>query len=1053
MNEPPLTMIEKLTVWSGRNPLLVCILVFIGVAWGWHSLRVTPLDAIPDLSDTQVIVYTNWEGRNPTLIEEQITYPISSLFISAPKVKSVRGESIFGKSFVYVIFEDGTDIYWARSRVLEYLNQARAALPVGVNPQIGPDASSVGWVFQYALVDESGRQDLASLRTFQDWTLRFALGSVKGVSEVAAVGGFVRQYQINLDPNKLVGYGVSLREVADAVQRNNRDSGGKTVEVANTEFYVRGQGYFKSAADIEQVAVKADANGSPVLIRQLGAVTVSGDMRQGLAEFNGRGETVGGIVIMRHGENALDVIKAVKARLKSLAPSFPAGVKVVPVYDRAELIERSIDTLKWKLIEESLIVSLVCVVFLWHLRSALVAVLMLPTAIVLSFIPFRHMGLTANIMSLGGIAIAIGAMIDAAIVMIENAHKQLEHAADGGADVSGERRREIILQAARQVGRPLFFSLLVITVSFTPIFYLDGQSGRLFQPLAFTKTFSMLFAALLSVTLVPVLMTWFIRGKIKSEKTNPVNWLLITLYRPVVEWVLRFRWATLTVTALVLLSTWWPIARLGSEFMPPLNEGAVLYMPTAVPGMAVSEASRVLNWQDRVLMKIPEVLTVFGKAGQAETATDPAPLSMFETVVQLKPREQWRAGLTWAALLDEMDAALKTPGMGNVFQMPIQTRTQMLSTGFRSNLGIKIYGQDLTELNRLGEAVERSLTNFPGVRSVYADRITGGRYLDITADREALARYGLSVEEVNDAVEFAIGGNTLTTAVAGRERYPVAVRYAPDFRNDITALRQILLTTPAGAKVPLAEVARIDYNLGPAMIRSEHGQLVNFVTIDSTAPDVVGFVEQATAHLNASVPLPAGSYFEWAGTFENLLRAKETLTVIIPFTLLIIFLLIYLNTKSAAKTCIVLLAVPFSLVGAFWLLWLCGYNLSVAAAVGLIALAGIDAETGIVMLLYLDHAYDDRQRAGRMHTVSDLLDAIREGAVQRIRPKMMTVSAILLGLLPILWSAGVGADVMKPIAAPMIGGVVTSAAMELLVYPVIFYLWRKRTLPSKESKE
>jgi Cu(I)/Ag(I) efflux system membrane protein CusA/SilA len=1024
--------------------LLVCLLVVIGVALGGWSLMRTPLDAIPDLSDTQVIVYTNWEGRSPTLIEDQVTYPISSLFISAPKVKFVRGESIFGKSFVYVIFEDGTDIYWARSRVVEYLNQARGVLPDGVNPQIGPDASSVGWVFQYALVDESGKQDLASLRAFQDWTLRYALGAVNGVAEVATVGGFTRQYQVNLDPNKLVTYDVSLREVADAVRRNNRDSGGKTVEVANTEFYVRGRGYFKSAADIERVAVKADAGGNPVLVRQLGTVTVSGDMRQGIAEFNGRGETVGGIVIMRHGENALTVSKAVRAKLRSLETSLPTGVKVVPVYDRAELIERSIDTLTWKLVEECVIVSLVCVVFLWHLRSALVAVMLLPVAITMSFIPFQQFHLTANLMSLGGIAIAIGAMIDAAIVMIENAHKRLEHAADGG--VSGERRREIILRAAREVGRPLFFSLLVITVSFAPIFSLGAQEGRLFQPLAFTKTFAMLFAALLSVTLAPVLMTWLVRGKIKPERANPVNRLLMTLYRPAVEGVLRFRWATLTVTALVLASTWYPLAKLGSEFMPPLNEGSVLYMPTAVPGMAVSEASRVLNWQDRIIMKIPEVLTVFGKAGQAETATDPAPLSMFETVIQLKPSGQWRAGVTWDSLLAEMDGALKTPGMGNVFWMPIQTRTQMLSTGFRSNLGIKIYGGDLDELNRLGEEIERSLASFPGVRSAYAERITGGRYLDITADRESLARYGLGVEDVNDAVEMAIGGNTLTMTVEGRERYPVAVRYAPDFRNDIAALRQILITTPSGAKVPLSAVAELRYNFGPAMLRSENGRLVNFVTVDSTAPDVAGFVEKATAHIKGGVPLPTGYHMEWAGTFEYLLRAKETLTVIIPFTLLIIFLLIYLNTKSVVKTGIVLLAVPFSLVGAFWLLWLCGYNLSVASAVGLIALAGIDAETGIVMLLYLDHAYDDRQRAGRMRTVGDLLDAIREGAVQRIRPKMMTVSAILLGLLPILWSTGVGADVMKPIAAPMVGGVVTSAVMELLVYPVIFYLWRRRSV-------
>ncbi|MDR0534667.1 MAG: CusA/CzcA family heavy metal efflux RND transporter [Verrucomicrobiales bacterium] len=1038
------TLIERLTIWSGRNPFLICILVLLGVAYGIHSLQKTPLDAIPDLSDVQVIVYTEWNGRNPTLIEDQITYPISSKFISAPKVKFVRGESIFGKSFVYVIFEDGTDIYWARSRVIEYLNAVRGSLPEGVNPTIGPDATGVGWVYEYALVDESGKNDLAQLRTFQDWTLRYALSSVKGVAEVATMGGYTRQYQINLDPDKLVAYGVTLQDVVDAVKKSNRDVGGKTFEVATTEFYIRGRGYFKNISDIEQVAVKTDASGNPILIKQLGTVTLGGDMRQGLVDFNGKGETVGGVVVMRYGENALDVINGIKKKLKELEPAMPPGVKIVPVYDRSELIKASIKTLQEKLIEESIIVSLVCLVFLWHVRSALVAILMLPVAIILSFILFQHLHLTANIMSLGGIAIAIGAMIDAAIIMIENAHKYLEKAreANGGVDVTGERRIEVILDAAKSVGRPLFFSLLVITVSFIPVFTLEAQEGRLFQPLAFTKTFSMLFAALLSVTLVPVLMLWFIRGKITPEIKNPINRFLIWLYQPLVDLVLKFRWLSIFLALLILGSMAYPIMKLGAEFMPPLNEGSILFMPTATPGIAISEASRVLNIQDRQIMQFPEVETAFGKAGQADTATDPAPLSMFETVIQLKPKEQWRPGMTWDKLLAEMNDRLKMPGMANVFWMPIQTRTQMLTTGFRSNLGIKIFGQNLEEINKIGENIERALTGFPHVRSVFSERATGGRYLDISVKRAALARYGLRVEDVNDAIEMAVGGSTIAQTVEGRERYPISVRYARDYRDDITALGRVLVATSTGAQVPLSELADIHYTFGPPSVRSENGQLVSFVFVDTTASDMVGFVQKAAEQIREQVVFPTGYYMEWAGSFEYFLRAKERLLVIVPFTLLIIFVLIYMNTKSLIRTVIVFLAVPFSLVGAFWLLYLLGYNMSVAVAVGLIALAGIDAETGVVMLMYLDHAYDDRKRRGLMNNVHDLILAVEEGAVHRIRPKMMTVCAILFGLLPILWSTGTGADVMKRIATPMVGGVITSAILELLIYPVIYVLWR-----------
>jgi len=1052
------TFIERLTVWSGRNPFLVCVFVLLGLAWGIHALRNTPLDAVPDLSDVQVIVYTEWEGRSPTLIEDQITYPISSRFISAPKVKFVRGESIFGKSFVYVIFEDGTDIYWARSRVIEYLNAVRGQLPEGVNPVIGPDATGVGWVYQYALVDESGKNDLAQLRSFQDWTLRYALGSVKGVAEVATVGGYGKQYQINLDPNKLLSYGVTLQEVVEAVKRNNRDVGGKTFEVATTEFYLRGRGYFQSAGDIEKVSVKTDSSGNPVLIRQLGVVTIGGEMRQGVSDFNGRGETVGGVIVMRYGENALDVIRDVKAKLKKLESSLPPGVKIVPVYDRSELILNSIHTLREKLFEESIIVCLVCLIFLWHFRSALVAIVMLPVAIIMAFIPFQALHLTANIMSLGGIAIAVGAMIDAAIIMIENAHKHLEKAAEESPDseLSPARRTEIILEAAKSVGRPLFFSLLVITVSFIPVFTLEAQEGRLFQPLAFTKTFSMFFAALLSVTLVPVLMVWFIRGRLAPESRNPLNRVLIWLYRPLVDLVLRFRWLTLGLATLILASTAFPLMKLGSEFMPPLNEGTILFMPTAPPGMAVGEVSRILNLQGRMLMEFPEVESAFGKAGQAETATDPAPLSMFETTIQLKPRDQWRSGVTWDGLIAEMNEKMKMPGMANVFWMPIQTRTQMLTTGFRSNLGIKIFGRDLNEINRVGEEIEQALTGFPEVRSVFSERTSGGRYLDITVRREALARYGLSVEDVNDAVEMAIGGNAITRTVEGRERYSVAVRYARDYRGDIGALARVLLATRAGAQVPLAEVADIRYASGPPSVRSENGQLVGFVFVDTTASDIVGFVHKASRQIQDKVVLPTGYFTEWAGSFEYFLRAKDRLSVIIPATLLVIFILLYLNTKSVTRTAIVFLAVPFSLVGAFWLLWFLGYNMSVAVAVGLIALAGIDAETGVIMLMYLDRAYDDRLRQGRMNHTGDLVLAVKEGAVHRIRPKMMTVCAILFGLLPIMWSDGTGADLMKRIATPMVGGVVTSAIMELLAYPAIYVLWRSRSLakaPSTSPRE
>ncbi len=1050
-----LTLIERLIAASARNKFLIAMLTIFGVAAGIFALQRTPLDAIPDLSDVQVIVYTDWEGRSPDLVEDQITYPISTRFIAAPKVKFVRGESMFGKSFVYVIFEDGTDIYWARSRVIEYLSSVRGLLPEGVNPVIGPDATGVGWIFEYALVDETGKHDLAELRSYQDWSLRYSLESVKGVAEVAPVGGFVKQYQVDLDPNKLLAYNIPLGEVVQAIKMSNADVGGKVFEIATKEYFVRGRGYIKDPRDIENIVLKVE-NGTPVYVRNVGTVHLGPDIRRGVAEFDGKGEVVGGIVVMRYGENALTVIDGIKRKLKEIEPSLPKGVRVVPVYDRSELIHDAIDTLQEKLIEESIVVALVCIVFLWHVRSALVAIVTLPIAIILSFIPMFWLGVTSNIMSLGGIAIAIGAMVDAAIIMVENAHKALEHFRDEqGRDPDHRERTKVIIRAAQSVGRPLFFSLLVITVSFIPVFSLEAQEGRLFRPLAFTKTFSMFFASLLGVTLVPVLMVWLIRGKITPEIKNPINGFLIWAYQPFVNFVLRFRWLTLGAALVILAATYFPFSQLGKEFMPPLNEGSLLYMPTAVPGMSITEATKILQIQDRILRKFPEVESVFGKAGQAETPTDPAPLSMFETVVMLKPFKEWRAGMTWEKLLAEMNEATKTPGMAQIFWMPIQTRTEMLTTGFRTVLGIKVFGPNLKEIEKIAVQIENALSDFPNTRSVFAERTTGGYFLDFTVDREAAARYGLRVQEVNDIIESAIGGKTIAMTVEGRERYPINVRYARDFREDLDSLKRVLVPTPTGAQVPISMLAEISNKTGPPSIRNENAQLVGFVFVDITTADIGGYVKAASERIRERMQFPPGYYIQWAGQFEYLQAAEKRLAILVPFTLLIIFVLIYMNTQSITKTLIVLLAVPFSLVGAFWTLYLLGYNMSVAVWVGLIALAGLDAETGVVMLLYLDHAWEKYRAEGRMSSMSDLYAAAKEGAVQRIRPKIMTVCAILFGLLPIMWSPTwqAGADVMKRIAAPMIGGVVTSAILELLIYPVIFVIWRRRSLPKDARDE
>ncbi len=1050
---PPASLPGRMIAISARNPILVILLTILGVAGGIYALFRTPLDAIPDLSDVQVIIYTDWQGRSPDLIEDQITYPITTKFIAAPKVKFVRGESMFGKSFVYVIFQDGTDIYWARSRVSEYLNSIRGLLPEGVNPLIGPDVTGVGWVFEYALVDESGKHNLAQLRSLQDWNLRYALESVSGVAEVAPIGGFVKEYQIDLDPNKLVAYHVTISEVVDAVRKSNMDVGGKSIEVATTQFVIRGRGYIKTTSDLESVVLKVQ-NGVPVYLKNVGEVHTGPDLRYGVAELNGEGEVVGGIVVMRYGENALKVVNGVKKKIEEIRSSLPPGVRIVPTYDRSTLIYRAIDTLREKLLEESLVVAVICVLFLWHVRSALVAIITLPVAIILSFIPMLWLGLTSNIMSLGGIAIAIGAMVDAAIIMVENAHKALERFREEyGRDAQGLERFNVIVGAAQTVGRPLFFSLLVITVSFIPVFSLQAQEGRLFRPLAFTKTFSMFFAAFLGLVLVPVLMTWLIRGKITSEKKNPINALLIGLYNPLVSLVLRFPWLTLGLASAALAFTWIPISRLGKEFMPPLNEGTILYMPAAVPGISIREATKILQIQDRILKKFPEVESVFGKAGQADTATDPAPLSMFETVVQLKPPEQWPVGMSWQKLTAEMSLATKTPGMSQIFWMPIQTRTEMQTTGLRSVVGIKIFGPSLEGLQQVGTSIERALKDLPNTRSAFAERTTGGYFLDFTINREAAAHYGLRVEDVSQIVETAIGGNTIGSTVDGRERYPISVRYARDFRDDIDALKRVLVATPSGSQVPISLLADIRYQTGPPEIRDENGQLVSYVFVDITSRDINGYVQAASKRINERVQFPPGYYIQWTGQFQYLQAAEKRLAILIPFTLLLIFVLIYLNTRSLTKTFIVLLTVPFSLIGAFWIVYLLGYDLSVAVWIGLVALAGLDAETGVVMLLYLELSWEKFRREGRMNSLADLLASVREGAVQRIRPKMMAVCAILFGLLPIMWSPDyqAGADVMKRIAAPMIGGIISSAILNLLIYPVIYVMWRKRHLPARAA--
>ncbi|MCP1549390.1 MULTISPECIES: CusA/CzcA family heavy metal efflux RND transporter [Methylobacteriaceae] len=1041
-------MIARLIAWSARNLVLVLIGTVFAVGAGLYALKTLPLDAIPDLSDVQTIVYTEYPGQAPQVIEDQVTYPLTTAMLTVPRSKVVRGFSFFGVSFVYVIFEDGTDPYWARSRVLEYLNTVAKRLPAGVTPTLGPDATGVGWVYQYVVVAKE--RTLAELRSLQDWVVRFGASRAEGVAEVAGVGGFVKQYNVVVDPSRLRAQGITLSKLRDAIRSSNADVGGRTVELSEFEFVVRGRGYLKTVADIESIVLKTEA-GTPLRVKDVARVELGPDERRGITEMNGDGEVAGGIVLQRFGANALNVIENVKARLSEVAASLPKGTEILPVYDRSHLIEAAIETLKGTLIEESVIVALVCVVFLLHVRSALVAILMLPVGILMAFAGMKALGLGANIMSLGGIAIAVGAMIDAAIVMIENAHKHLERAPPD------KPRVEILIEAAGEVGPSLFFSLLIITVSFLPIFTLESQEGRLFGPLAFTKTFAMAAAAVLSLTLVPALMVLFVRGRIIPERRNPVNRLLIWLYRPLIAGVLRARVLTILLAVVVLAATAWPASRLGSEFMPDLDEGTLMYMPTTLPGISVTKAGDLLATQGRIIKSFPEVASVYGKAGRANTATDPAPSEMFETIVNLKPKAEWRPGVTTVSLKAEMDAALQFPGVSNAWTQPIRARIDMLSTGIRTPVGIKVLGTDLTEMEKVARQVEAVVKAVPGTSSAYAERVQGGYFLDITPDREALGRYGLTVGDVQDVIGMALGGESVTNTVEGRERYTVNVRYPRAFRSDPRSIAsEVQVSIPSGGTVPLGEVAKVQLNRGPTQIRTENGQLAVFIYVDVAGRDLGGYVAEARAAVANEVRLPQGTLVQWSGQVEYLDRATARLKVVVPLTLLIVFLLLYLNFRRLTETLIVMLSLPFALVGGVWLMWWMGFNLSVAVAVGFIALAGVAAETGVIMLVYLDHALAevraDCERDGRTFTRDDLRRAIMVGAVERVRPKMMTVVAIMAGLLPILWSIGSGSEVMQRIAVPMIGGMVSSTILTLLVIPAVYGLVKGWGLPRSDMR-
>jgi len=1076
-------MLRSIIDFSLKNKFLVLLATVALVFGGIYALRNIPLDAIPDLSDTQVIIYTEWPGQAPQIVQDQVTYPITTKMLSVPNAKVVRGYSFYGFSFVYVIFADGTDPYWARSRVLEYLSSLSSRLPKNVSPSLGPDATGVGWAFMYSL--NSKQRDLAELRSMQDWYLKYQLNSVEGVAEVASIGGFVKQYQVTVDPTKLRAYNIPISDVSKAIERSNGEVGGRSIEMAEKEFILRVRGYIEKIEDLQKVAVGVGSSGTPILLGDVANIQLGPDMRRGIAELNGKGETVGGIVVVRYGANAKEVIGNVKKRLDEAMKGLPPDVTYSVAYDRTALIDRAVKTLEEKLVEESIVVALVCILFLLHFRSALVAIIILPVAVLMSFIVMYSQGLSSNIMSLGGIAIAIGAMVDAVIIMIENAHKHIER--DGGK----KPHWEIIRDASVEVGPTLFYSLLVITISFVPVFALQAQEGRMFKPLAFTKTYSMAAAALLSITLAPILMGFFIRGKMIPEEKNPINRLLIWLYHPVIDWVIRFRWAV--ISGALLIVAWvffpwnwlvanrlpegnlktlattvgraFPFQNLGSEFMPPLYEGDLLYMPTTFPGISPTKAREILQQTDKIIKTFPEVERVFGKAGRAETATDPAPFDMLETTIMLKDEEQWpvvdiknadgkviaHRRRTPDELTSAMNAAIQIPGLNNAWTMPIKTRIDMLATGIKTPVGIKVAGPNLVELERIAEQIETIIRNVPGTASVFAERVMGGNYIEFNINRDQIARYGLSIADVQETLEVALGGMPLTTTVEGLERYTVNLRYDRDYRENLEALREIIVPTMSGAQIPLGQLATIKTVRAPMGIKSEAAVPNAWIYVDVKNIDIGTYVQMAQRAVqeavnNGMLKLPSGYNIFWSGQYEYMLRAKQRLMVVIPITLLLIVLIIYLNTKSAVKTAIVLLAVPFSLVGAFWMLYLFGYNLSVAVWIGIIALAGLDAETGVVMLLYLDLAYDEWKKAGKLTNVAGLQDAIYHGAVKRVRPKAMTAAVIIAGLVPILWSHGAGADVMKRIATPMIGGVVTSTLMELIVYPAIFFIWRSRSL-------
>jgi Cu(I)/Ag(I) efflux system membrane protein CusA/SilA len=1037
-------MIARIIEWSARNPFLILLLAAAILGGGLWAIFNTPLDAIPDLSDVQVIVSTDWEDRSPNIIEDQVTYPIVTQLLSAPRVKAVRGNSFYGSSLVYVIFEDGTDLYWARSRVLEYLSGMAGKLPQGVSPQLGPDATGVGWALEYVLIDKTGKHSLADLRTLQDWQVQYQLRAVPGVAEVASVGGFVRQYQVTVDPNKLLAYKIPINKVVEQIRGSNQEVGGRVLEFTGREYMVRGRGYIQKPADLEAVALGARPDGTPILVRDVGFVQIGPDIRRGVVDFNGMGDAAGGIVVVRFGESVYDVLRRVKQVIRDqVEPSLPEGVQLVVTYDRSTLIQHSVETLREKLIEESIIVSLVCLVFLFHVRSALVAIITLPLAVLLALLAMRWIGLTSNIMSLGGIAIAIGAMVDAAIVMIENAHKHLEREQELPA-AERRPRLEVLIEAGKEVGPSLFVSLLIITVSFLPVFALQDQEGRLFKPLAYTKSFSMFFAAFLSLTVTPFLMALLIRGRIPREESNPINRFLIRGYQPIARAALRFRYVMVAIAVLAIATIPLLYKSLGSEFMPPLWEETVLYMPATLPGASIQTMAQAIQEQDKILTRFPEVASVFAKAGRAESATDPAPLEMVETVVNLKPAAQWRHGMTPEKLVAEFDQALRTEmtGFSNSWTMPIKGRIDMLSTGIRTPVGVKVFGPDLGQVGQILSQVEATVSTVRGTRSAFAERVSQGYYLDFDIKRDAIARYGLSVMDVENSIMAAVGGANVTQTIEGRQRFPVNVRYGRELRSDLSRLQRVLVGMPGGVQVPLNELAELKFVDGPGSIKSEAAQLVGYVYVDMADRDMGSYITEARAAVAKMVKLPPGYRLEWSGSYEGMQRAAERLKYVIPITLALIFVLLYFNSRSIAKVLIVLLSVPFSLVGAFLLLWLLNYHLSVAVWVGLIALAGVDAETGMVMLLYLDVSYERRKREQRMRSIADLEDAVMEGAVQRVRPKLMTVFAILMGLLPIMWSSGTGSDVMKRIAAPMVGGIITSSLLSLLIYPAIYVLWK-----------